>query len=144
MNSLVLTTFPERKRICLVADFFIVHEPRKTILNIGGKPAFNQTTFMSVFNPTIMNKVVEDYQEVASAIVKKDNDFAEFRHFHTGTMFLLNPRFFELIEKGTVWPDGNGIAEKLSLVSLWNPGLWVEIDEPSFESACAKMGHELD
>lgn len=141
MNSIILTTFPERKRICVVPDFFIVHQPRKTILTIGGKPAFSQTTLMSALNPIFMHQVVEEYRDVAAMMPE---DFVEFRHADTGTLFLFNPQFFELMEPGTQWPDGTGHVEKLCIVSLWNPGMWVPIEEPTFEHACDKMGYELD
>lgn len=144
MNTIVLTTSPEKKRICVVPDHFIVHQPRKTILTIGGKPAFSKTTLMSVLNPMFMHQVIEDYPAVTELIIGMDKSFVEFRHAETGTLFLINPRFFELVEPGAQWPDGNGYVEKLCLVSLWNPGLWVPIAEPTFEHACDKMGHELD
>jgi hypothetical protein len=144
MNLLTLTTLPERKRICIVPDFFILHQPRRTILTIGGKPAFNQTTIMSAINPMFSHQVTEDYASVVKAITSQDKDFVEFRHAETGTLFLLHPRNFELIEPGASWPDGNGQVEQLCLVSLWNPALWVPIAEPTFEHACDKMGYELD
>jgi hypothetical protein len=144
MSALILTTFPERKRICIVPDYFIVHQPRKTIMTIGGKPSFRQTTLMSAVNPMVSHRVEEEYSEVVKTITDQDKDFAEFRHAETGTLFLLHPRFFELLEPGSPWPDAGGHVEQLCLVSLWNPGLWVPISEPTFEHACAKMGHELD
>jgi hypothetical protein len=144
MNSLVLTTFPERKRICIVPDFFIIHQPRKTILTIGGKPAFRHTTLMSALNQAFNHSVIEEYDEVAKQVISRNPDFIEYRHAKTGTLFMFNPAFFELIEPGCSWPDGNGTVEELAIVSLWNPGLWVPISEPTFEDACYKMGHELD
>lgn len=144
MNTLTLTTFPERKRICIVPDFFLVHQPRKTILTISGKPAFSHTTLMSALNPMFTHRVVEDYAEVAKRVLAANSDFVEYRHAQTGTLFMFHPAFFELIEPGCAWPDDMGTVEELSIVSLWNPGLWVPICEPTFEDACAKMGHELD
>lgn len=144
MKTIVLTTFPERKRICVAPRFLIFHQPRKTILTIGGKPAFRHTTIMSVLNPIYRRELVEEYADVVRMILECDPDFVEFRHGETGTLFLFHPDFFELAEPGNSWPDDTGTVDKLCIVSLWNPGLWVPIVEPTFDDACAKLGHELD
>ena len=127
MKFLELTQIKTRKRILLRPDHYIIHQPRKTILIIEGKPAFRNTALMSVFAPAFCEQVTEGYNSVKNYIHEISSDFAELRHRETGTLFLFKPEYFELLEPGTIFPAFPEVVEQPSLVSLFNPTLWVPV-----------------
>lgn len=138
MKTIILTQFSSKKRICIWPTHFILHQPRKIQLTISGKAPFDRTTLMSTLNPGFTEEVCEEYELVRRLILEISPEFVEFRHGETGTLFLLCPSMFEVMEQGSVSGLHDDINEKTCLVSLWNPSLWVPICE-TFDEACAKM-----
>lgn len=127
MKFLELTQIKTKKRILLRPDHYIIHQPRKTILIMDGKPAFRNTALMSVFSPSLCEQVEEGYHQVKNYIREMSSDFAELRHRETGTLFLFRPEYFELLEPGSIFPAFPDAVEQPSLISLLNPALWVPV-----------------
>lgn len=138
MKSIILTQLGSLAKIALWPSHFILHKPRKININIG-KPAFQNTTLMSVFNPDFCRSVVEPYDIIKDIVLKLSPDFCELNHAETGTSFVVHPGFWELSEPRAIFFDGT--LEKTNnakITSIWNPILWVPLKE-TFEEAYNKF-----
>lgn len=136
MKSICLTQLGSLAKIVLCPQHFILHKPRK--INIG-KPAFQNTTLMSVFNPDFCRFVVEPYDIIREIVLQLSSDFCELNHAETGTSFVIHPSFWELSEPNASFCDG--VVEKTNnakITSIWNPVLWVPIKE-NFEEVYHKF-----
>ena len=133
MRTICFTQLGSLKKIAVWPAHFILHKPRR-IRGLPGKPTFANTTFMSVFSPSLCHQAIESYDQLKKTILSISMKFVEFRHLDTQTPFLIHPSFFEILEEGARFFDGSGEVKNTTIVSVWNPGLYVPIVE-TFETA---------
>lgn len=138
-------------RLSIFPEVFILHQPRKMLLELPGKRPFRDTTLMSIYNPSVCLQILENYEAISKELLMEHRNFAEFTHGSTGTKFVLSPKYFILCDTGydTGFTQERGdeispeYTDIVSIISVMNAGVWVPLKESYDEAIRQMVDHDI-
>lgn len=149
MISITQKTTGTRLSIC--PEVFILHQPRRLMLDLPGKQPFRDTTLMSIYNPSVCLQILEPYDDIAKKLLTEHKNFIELTHGATGTKFILSPKYFILCDTGYdtgfIQERGNETSPEytdvVSMISVMNAGVWVPVKESYDEAIRQMVDHDI-